>query len=213
MVAVEELGQVDLVRAFQDGIGIIDDHQAFRCGATCEAEGMVEDIGGFTDEQGIEFRQAAKVLFFDQFRGQPEPLRCSQELLEGFGIRGWIGFPGVVEDGQVITGPGFPRRGRPSVFEIPFGGIDHKGAVGFRDFIGRDGANAGEMPLALLKLEFGPEQRGLEQFEQVRTQPVISFGQVAPEIDAQRKSPGLNRFQAGLDQILELLGDQPDDAH
>src|SRR3972149_9491094 len=80
-----------------------------------------------------------------------------------------------------------------------------------RDFIRRYGAYAGELPLSVLIDKFGAEEGRLEKLEELGAEPVVTLCQIPPKVHAQSEDVRLDRPKAGLNQLLELLGHQPDD--
>ena len=58
LVGAEQVCQVDLVGAAQNGAAVIDSDQVLALGFFGEAVGVMIDVGGGADEQAIELGQA-----------------------------------------------------------------------------------------------------------------------------------------------------------
>ena len=103
VVSGEQLGEIDLVVALEDGVRIVDHHQAFRGRPPREAVGVVIGEGGVADEQGVELGQPGKIGAGDEFHVQSHALRGLLEFLQGTCVGRRLRVVGVVQDGEVET--------------------------------------------------------------------------------------------------------------
>ncbi len=106
-VAVEEFCEEDFIRAADDGLGVIDDDEAFCLGFAGEAEGVVIDGCGGADEEGVELGYAAVVVLVDELDFEVEAFCGIGEALESFGIGGGCGVGFIGEDGEAVGWRGF----------------------------------------------------------------------------------------------------------
>ena len=65
--AGKNFGEKYLIGAQKNGVGVVDDDEAFGLGPAGEPVGVVIDVGGFANKQGVEFGKAAVVVAGDEF--------------------------------------------------------------------------------------------------------------------------------------------------
>ena len=104
LMAVEQVGEVDLVGAAQNRRWVVHHHQPFAFGFLGKAVGVVVDAGGLADQQGVVFGQSGVVLAFDQLHIDAQALADPYEIFQGLGVGRRQLFLGIVQDCQVITG-------------------------------------------------------------------------------------------------------------
>ena len=110
-----------------------------------------------------------------------------------------------MKDGQIVAHAGPLLLWAAAAFEILSGDFDDEWPVPFRNIIGGNRRDAAKLPL-LVPLELDPQERRLKEVEEMQAQPLVAFGQVATEVDAQREPLRLDRSEAVLDQVLEFFG-------
>ena len=107
----EKLAEVDLVRAADDRLGIVDHGDVVHRGTLREAESVVVERCGGADEQRVELHQPRGFLLGDQLRVDVHFPGHFEELVEGVLVAGREFFVRVVEDGEVVAcGLGRARR-------------------------------------------------------------------------------------------------------
>ncbi|MNL06436.1 hypothetical protein D3C87_1270710 [compost metagenome] len=115
VMALEQVGQVDLVGAAQNRRRIIHHHQPFALGFLGETVGVVIDAGGFADQQAIVFGNPRVILALDQFDIDAQRPADPDEIIQRLGIGRRQGFLRIVQDGQVVTGQSAGSRHAPDL--------------------------------------------------------------------------------------------------
>ena len=109
---VEQLREIDLVRAFEDRVRIVDDDEPFRFRAARDAERVVVDRRRFADEQRVELRDAADVVLRDELDVEAEAFGRVFETLQRFLVRRRFGLGRIVQDREVVARLRTPRTRR-----------------------------------------------------------------------------------------------------
>ena len=94
----EKLAEVDLVRAADDRLGIVDHGDVVHRGTLREAESVVVERCGGADEQRVELHQPRGFLLGDQLRVDVHFPGHFEEFVEGVLVAGREFFVRVVED-------------------------------------------------------------------------------------------------------------------
>src|SRR5262249_18997645 len=103
-----------------------------------------------------------------------------------------------------------PDRGPPPA-EVLLGDLGDEVAMIVGNLAGGDRGNALKLPL-LVEYEMSPQQRRLEQVEEVQTQAIIAFGEVPSEIAAKNEPFGLDGGEAFLNDLIEIVGHETNHA-
>jgi hypothetical protein len=113
-VGAQQVGEVDLVGALEDRVGVVDDDQPLGFGLLGEAVGVVVDRRGGTDEQGVELSDADEILARDQLDVEAEGAAGADEALDRAVVAGRQLLLRVDQDRQVVAvAPARPRTGPP----------------------------------------------------------------------------------------------------
>ncbi len=145
----------------------------------------------------------------DEFHLQSDRRRRLLEFAQGVGVRRRLRIVRIVKDRQIVARSRAPALESPPAEKIVAGGFDHEFLVLRRYVAGGDGTHAADAPLIAMTLETRPQQRRLQQVEELPAQGVVAAGDVAPKIDAQLEDVGLDRRQRALHQFVQPLGDEP----
>ena len=78
-----------------------------------------------------------------------------------------------------------------------------------RDLPGTDGAEVSDLPGALSPLELCPKEGGREEIEELAAQALILLCHILPEIDAQGEGVGQQAGEVLLNQLLQIIGEDP----
>jgi hypothetical protein len=122
------------------------------------------DIRGFTNEQGIELRQAAIIVAPDEFYMHSQHFGRPGKTLQGTLVRGRRGFLRVAQHSQIIARSLAFAHGQTATGKVLARHLDDKRPVLLWDFTGWDNADVMDLPFRVVG-KFYPQERRLEQVE------------------------------------------------
>ena len=146
VVPAEQFGQVDLVRAADDRLRIVDHDQAFARSPAGKTIRVMVDGRRFADEEGVELGDPPVVVGRDQLGPHFEGLGRLDEPLECVLVGGGVRLLGVMEDRHVVprADPFFLRAA--ATLEVLPGDFDDEGPVPLGDVVGGDRGHAADLP-------------------------------------------------------------------
>ena len=164
-VGLEQFRQVDLVRAAQDGIRVVQYHHALALGLLGEAVRVVVDLGRLANEERVVFREPPVVLAGDQVHVHPEVAPRGDEPLQGLRVGGRHRLVGVVQHGQFVLEV-VPRSGlAPALREVAVERGEEALLLGRGERVHRHRADLVDSPRTLHQPELHAQQRAAEGLE------------------------------------------------
>jgi hypothetical protein len=204
----QQLGEVHLVGAAEDGIGLIEDGEPLGLGPAGEAVGVVIDPGGLADEEGIELAHPGEVVAGDHLDREALTLAGATNRSRARRFDG-----GVASSGSLrIARSWVNRAGRLRWYERreKYSRAASPTNARWSDWTSlRERARTDRRSHSASVRMSRARRSGAWKVRKSPCQAVVLLGQVAAEVDGEDELVALQPGQAPADEAVELVADHP----